>query len=101
MPSRLSTGGAQLVRQPLTLEAEAQQVLNELWSEGLIPFPLNVGKITKGVDGHTIHFHDSRIHTARVPLTKGHSFRHLVRKAVLARVAQMSGPLTAIRPAHT
>ena len=80
-------------RNPLTIEAEAQQVLDELWSEKLIPFALNVGKITKAPDEYTIHFHDSRMRTARVPLTKGHSFRDMVRSAVLARVAKMSGPL--------
>lgn len=78
---------------PVTLDAEAQQVLDELWSEELIPFPLNVGKITKAVGEYTIHFHDSRIRTARVPLTEGHSFRDLVRTGVLERVAKMSGPL--------
>jgi hypothetical protein len=80
-------------RQPLTIEAEAQQVPDELWSEKLLPFVLNVGKITKGIGEYTIHFHDSRIHSARVPLTKGQSFRDMVRVAVLARVAEMSGPL--------
>ena len=78
---------------PLSLEAEAQQVLDELWSEGLIPFSLNVGKITKATAEYTIHFYDSRLRTARVPLTDGHSFRDMVRQAVLDRVAKMSGPL--------
>jgi len=77
----------------LTLEAEAQQVLDELLSEELIPFKLNVGKLTKTSEAYTLHFYDSRIHSAKVPLTKGHSFRDMVREAVLARVAKMSGPL--------
>lgn len=77
----------------LTLEAESQQVLDELWAEKLIPFALNVGKITKASGEYTIHFYDSRVHSARVVLTKGHSFKDLVRSAVLARVAQISGPL--------
>jgi len=76
-----------------TLEAEAQQVLDELLCETLIPFALRVGKITKAIDAYTIHFYDSRIHTARISLTKGHSFRDLVRQAVLSRVARISGPL--------
>jgi hypothetical protein len=80
-------------RDPLTLEAEAQQVLDELWTEKLIPFALTVGKITKAPAEYTLHLYDSRIRTARVPLTKGHSFRDMVRSAVLARVAKMSGPL--------
>lgn len=78
----------------LTLEAEAQQVLDELWSETAIPFALNVGKLTKGMGEYTIHFHDSRIRTAKVTLTKGQSFKDMVRAAVLARVAKISGPLT-------
>jgi len=77
----------------VTLEAEAQQVLDELFSEELIPFKLNVGKLTKASEAYTLHFYDSRIHSAKVPLTKGHSFRDMVREAVLARVAKMSGPL--------
>ena len=76
-----------------SLEAEAQQVLDELWSEKLLPFSLNVGKITKAPGEYTIHFYDSRLRTASVPLTKGHSFRDMVRSAVLERVAKMSGPL--------
>lgn len=78
---------------PLTIEVEAQQVLDELWNEKLIPFRLNVGKITKAPAEYTIYFYDSRIHSARVPLIKGSSFRDMVRSAVLERVAKMSGPL--------
>ena len=85
-------------RDPLTLEAEAQQVLDELWNEKLIPFALNVGKITKAAAEYTIHFHDSRIRTARVPLTREHSFRDMVRSAVLDRVAKISGPLANKQP---
>jgi hypothetical protein len=92
--------GAREVREPLTLEAEAQQVLDELWAGKPIPFKLNVGKLTKGIGEHTIPFHDNRIRPARIPLTDGQSFRNLVRVAVLARVAQMSGPLKANPPAH-
>jgi hypothetical protein len=79
---------------PQTFEEEAQQVLDELWSEQLTPFELSVGKITKEIGKYTIHFHDSRIYTASVPLTEGHSFREMVRVAVLARVEEMSGPLS-------
>ena len=92
---------ARIVREPLTLEAEAQQVLDELWSERAIPFALHVGELTKGMGEYTIHFHDSRIRTALIPLMKQTSFKDMVREAVLARVAQMSGPLKADPPAHT
>ena len=93
--------GAHEMREPLTLEAEAQQVLDELWSEKAIPFALHVGELTKGMAEYTIHFHDSRIRTALIPLMKRKSFRDMVREAVLARVAQMSGPLKADPPVHT
>lgn len=79
---------------PLTIEAEVQQVLYDLWSEKLIPFALNVGKVTKDPAEYIIHFHDSRMRTVYVPLIKDHSFKDLVRFAVLARVAKISGPLS-------
>ena len=68
-------------------------MLNELFSERLIPFPLRVGKITKGSGEYTIHFYDSRMRTAVVPLLKTSSFRDMVRAAVLKRVRKLSGPL--------
>lgn len=86
-------------REPLALEVEAQQVLDELWGEKLIPFPLNVGKITKDIGEYTIHFYDSRLHSANVSLIEGHSFRDLLRTAVLERVAKLSGSLEANRRA--
>jgi hypothetical protein len=81
----------------LTIEEQTQQVLDELWSEQLIPFALNVGKITKDSAEYTIHFYDSRIRTALVPVTDAQPFKDRVRSAVLARVGQMSGPLNSTR----
>lgn len=77
----------------VSLEIEVQQVLDELWSEKAIPFALSVGKLTKGIGEYTIFFHDSRIRSARILLTEHSSFKDMVRTSVLARVAQMSGPL--------
>jgi hypothetical protein len=76
-----------------TIKAQVQQVLDELLRENLIPFALNVGKITKAFDEYTIHFYDSRMQTATVPDTKNDFFADEVRKAVLARTAKLSGPL--------
>jgi hypothetical protein len=78
---------------PLLLETEAQEVLDELWKESLIPFELNVGKLSKAPGMYIIHFHDSRIYTAHVPLTEGQSWKEMVRSAVLARVEKLTGPL--------
>ena len=84
---------------PENQRANVQKVLDELWNEQLIPFVLTVGELTEEANGYTIHFHDSRIHTAGIPFTEGHSFRDLVRAAVLDRVARISGPLQKIAAA--
>jgi hypothetical protein len=81
--------------QDLTLEGQIQRILNNLLGEGLIPFALNVGKITRKTDEYTIHFYDSRIRVAVVPLVDGEPLDDLVRSAVVARVRKMSGPLAA------
>jgi hypothetical protein len=78
---------------PPTIDAEIQQVLDELWNEKLIPFPLRAGKVVRVHDEYTIHFHDARMRTARVRSTPGDSIRGDVRAAVLERVARLSGPL--------
>ncbi len=80
-------------RRPLTLETEAQQVLDQLWKEKLVPFALTVGKITKASGEYIIHFHDSRMRTIHIPLTEGEPWAQRVRVSVLARVAKLSGPL--------
>ena len=79
-----------------TLEGQVQCVLNELFGEKLIPFALNVGKITKGPDKYTVHFYDSRIRTAEVHMVRNQSLRDAIRSSVLARVAKMSGPLVKV-----
>lgn len=83
---------------PENEKAEAQKVLDQLWNEQLIPFPLTVGKITKGALEHTIHFHDSRIPTAEISLSESQSFTEAVRAAVLDRVTRMTGPLANWHP---
>ncbi len=76
-----------------TNEAKAQEVLDELWIEKLIPFALKVGEITKDADEYTLHFHDARLRTAFVLMLEGEAFRDAVRSSVLKRVAKISGPL--------
>ena len=76
----------------LTLEGQVQRILNNLLTEGLLPFKLDVGKITKENDEYHIYFYNSRIHMAVVPLMDGFPLDDLIRSAVLARVRKMSGP---------
>ena len=91
MPSKSPKG--KQATEPLTFEAEVQQVLDELWTNKTIPFALRLGKLTRSADEYTLHFYDSRMRTAHVPLSQERSFKERVREAVLARVAKMSGPL--------
>jgi hypothetical protein len=91
-PDRIKDG-ARRAPELVTLESEAQQVLNQLWAEKLLPFELSVGKITKHSGHYTIHFHDSRMYTADIHLTQGQSWADMVRAAVLDRVENLSGPL--------
>lgn len=97
MSPKSIAGGTRREREPLILETEAQQVLDELWREKLIPFQLNVGRLTREAasNHYTIHFHDSRIRTALVIFTQDQSWAEMVRAAVLAGVAQMSRSLPA------
>ena len=97
MPSK--SGGAREVREPLSLKAEAQKVLDELWHSKLTPFRLHVGKITEDAEAHTVHFYDSRMRRVRIPLAPGKQFREKFREAVLDRVAKLSGPLPTSPPA--
>jgi hypothetical protein len=83
---------------PKDQRAEAQGMLDQLWNEQLIPFPLTIGGITREGDEYTIHFHDSRIRTVQISLAQDQPFTEGVRAAVLERVAKMSGPLTNWQP---
>lgn len=62
----------------LTFEGQVQEMLNEMLSESIILFSLNVGKITKAADSYRIHFYVSRIPTAHVPFIKGQSLAEVV-----------------------
>ena len=90
-----------MTKSPRSIEAEVQQLLDELWNEREIPFALSVGKITKDATEYTVHFHDARMRTVCIPLGDIHSFRDLVRTADLARLAKMSGPLKDWHKAET
>jgi hypothetical protein len=73
---------------------EAQGVLNALLKEGLIPFELNVGALTRqGSSSYMIRFFDSRIRSVEFYCADAQSFKDTFRTAVLERVARISGPL--------
>ena len=75
-------------------KVQAQQVLDELLKEGLIPFALTAYDInTNGQGEYVLHFNDSRIHSCRFSWTEGEHFKDVLRVAVMERVNRMSGPL--------
>ena len=75
-------------------KAEAQQVLDGLLKEGLLPFELTVGALLNhDPPNYSVHFHDSRIHSVEFSWNEGESFQEIFRIAVLDRVERMSGPL--------
>ena len=74
-------------------KAEAQQAVDELLEEDLLPFKLNVGKVTSEPAGeYRVHFYDGRLHSVTVTSEPNQPFKDLVRTAVLGRIAEWSGP---------
>ena len=75
-------------------KVEAQQALDELFSEHLLPFELTAHKLESiGSGEYIVRFHDSRLSSIDVSWVQGQSFKDVFRTAVLARVNRMSGPL--------
>jgi hypothetical protein len=75
-------------------KAEAQGILDELFSEGLIPFELFAGRVECiGPEEYIVRFYDSRLHSVDVSWLQDQCFRDVFRAAVLERVERMTGPL--------
>jgi hypothetical protein len=76
------------------LQAEVQPILDELLSEGMLPFPLIAyGLQANGRGEYMVSFHDSRIRSCRFSWKEGESFKEVCRAAIIDRVHRMSGPL--------
>ena len=72
---------------------EAQQALDELFSEHLLSFKLFADRVEPiGLQEYIIHFHDSRLNSVIVSWYPGLSFKDVCRTAVLERV-RLSEPL--------
>lgn len=73
-------------------KAEAQQLLDELLSESLIPFKLSVeGVDSIGGDEYVVRFRESRLRSVDISWHQSQQFREAFRTAVLERVARLSG----------
>lgn len=72
---------------------EAQQTLDELFSEGLLPFALSAHKLESiGNEEYIVRFHDSRLASVDVSWPRAQSFKDVFRAALLERVGRLSGP---------
>jgi hypothetical protein len=86
------------------IKAEAQQTLDDLFAESLIPFRLNAREVTSlGMKEYVIRFHDSRLRSIDISWKNGESFKEVFRSAVLKRVARLGGPQPNSKPdiSHT
>jgi hypothetical protein len=76
----------------------AQQTLDELFVEKLIPFQLSAFKVDPlGREEYIIRFHDSRLHSVDVTWLTGTCFKKVVRAAVLDRISRLDGRMAAFR----
>ena len=74
-------------------QAEAQQALDELFIEHLIPFKLSAHKLESiGSEEYIVRFHDSRLRSVDISWLQGQCFKDVFRTAVLERVNRLSGP---------
>jgi hypothetical protein len=79
-----------------TMKVGAQQSLDELFAEGLIPFALSAQVVDSlGMEEYIVRFHDARLESVDVSCPEVHSFKEMVRAAVLDRVSRMGYPLQA------
>ena len=73
---------------------EAQQALNELFTEGLVPFKLSARQVAPiGGDEYIVYFHDGPLHSLDISWCPGECFKDLFRTAVLQRVERMGSSL--------
>ena len=75
------------------MKSGAQETLDELFTQHLIPFELSARVIDSiGREEYIVRFHDSRLRSVDVSWREGQSFKEVVRRAVLDRVSRLSGP---------
>ncbi len=73
----------------------AQEVLDELFTEGSLPFKLIAHEVESiGAAEYVVRFHDSRFHSVDVSCRRGHKFKECFRVAILERLDKMSGTLS-------
>jgi hypothetical protein len=80
-----------------SMKLGAQQTLDELFVEGLIPFKLSAQLVESlGMGEYIVRFYDSRFYSVDVSWQQGEAFSAVFRAAILARCARLtSTPLLA------
>lgn len=79
-------------------KADAQEVLDELFTENLIPFRLVAHTLESvGSGEYIVRFRDSRLPSVDMSWLEGKCLKDVFRAAVLDRVERLSGPLHARR----
>jgi len=71
------------------ITAWVQETLDELFSQGLIPFELTANEVKIEGREYVIPFNDHRLHSLRFSWTDNRSFKEAVRSALLGRVLRM------------
>lgn len=69
----------------------AQETLDELFLESLIPFRLSARKVESlGSEEYIVKFHDSRLHSIDVSWKPDQIFKSVFRAAILGRVKRLA-----------
>jgi len=73
-------------------KAEAQEILDELYSKQVLLFKLSACVVESiGGDEYIVRFHDSRLNSIDVTWREGECFKDVFRTAVLERMGRMNG----------
>lgn len=76
------------------MKVTAQETLDELFSQRLIPFELSARVVDSlGLEEYIVRFYDSRLRSVDFSWREGQSFKDVIRRAVLDRVSRLSVPL--------
>jgi hypothetical protein len=74
-----------------SMRVGAQQTLDELFAESLIPFALSARVVDwLGLEEYILRFSDARLQAVDVSCPEGQSFKDKVRTAVLDRVSRLA-----------
>lgn len=74
-----------------SMKLGAQETLDELFVEGLIPFKLSAQLVESiGMEEYIVRFHDTRLYSVDVSWQQGESFGAVFRTAILARFARLT-----------